>query len=491
MPLPYGGANWVDHVARHAFFRPDEPAIRFEGVTTTWSELDRRVGALAGGLASRGVRHGDRVVVLMTNRPEFVEAVLAANAAGAIAVPVNVRLTPDEVAYVLDDCGASVVVTDTGLAPLAAAAKTWPDRERSSGGARDIPTIVAGGDGGYGAEDYDAEDYDAVLAAAGPRPDVVIHERDTALIMYTSGTTGRPKGAMLSHLNLLMNDVTGMQATIAVHAEGVGMMNVPSFHIAGIGLISPSLMSGRPTVIMPTVPFDAATTLDVIEREGVTSLFLVPAQWQALCAHPAATAKAASLRTITWGAAPATVALLEQMGRVFPNADIVSAFGQTEMSPITATLGPADAVRKIGSVGKVVPLVAARIVDDAMHDVAPGEVGEIVYRGPTLMSGYWNKPHETEEAMAGGWFHSGDLVRQDAEGYLYVVDRKKDMIISGGENIYCAEVENALASHPGVADVAVIGAKHARWGETPVAVVVAATFWTALWGRSGSSCRHR
>jgi fatty-acyl-CoA synthase len=225
---------------------------------------------------------------------------------------------------------------------------------------------------------------------------------------------------------------------------------------------------------MPTAAFDAQATLDVVESEGVTGLFLVPAQWQAMCAHPAATRRSQSLRTISWGAAPATVTLLQQMAQTFPHADILSAFGQTEMSPVTSILESKDAMRKIGSVGQIVPTVAARIVDDEMNDVAPGEVGEIVYRGPTTMAGYWNKPDETAEAFAGGWFHSGDLVRADDEGFLYVVDRKKDMIISGGENIYCAEVENALAAHPAVAEVAVIGRPHERWGEVPVAVVALA-----------------
>jgi fatty-acyl-CoA synthase len=174
------------------------------------------------------------------------------------------------------------------------------------------------------------------------------------------------------------------------------------------------------------------------------------------------------------GAAPATVTLLETMNATFPGAEIVSVFGQTEMSPVTTFLPGRDAIRKIGSVGKPVPTIAARIVDDQMNDVAPGQVGEIVYRGPTLMAGYWNNPAATAEAFHGGWFHSGDLVRTDDEGFLYVVDRKKDMIISGGENIYCAEVENVLSAHPAVADIAIIGAKHERWGETPVAVVVPA-----------------
>jgi fatty-acyl-CoA synthase len=234
------------------------------------------------------------------------------------------------------------------------------------------------------------------------------------------------------------------------------------------------MMLGTTSVIMPTAPFDAQITLDVIEAEGVTSLFLVPAQWQVLCAHPDATRRTRSLRTISWGAAPATVPLLETMAKTFPAAEIVSVFGQTEMSPVTTALPSADAVRKIGSVGKPIPTIAARVVDERMNDVPRGEVGEIVYRGPSLMAGYWNNPTATEEAFAGGWFHSGDLVREDEEGFLYVVDRKKDMIISGGENIYCAEVENVLSGHPAVADVAVIGTRHERWGETPIAIVVPA-----------------
>jgi fatty-acyl-CoA synthase len=456
-------------------------AIRFGRESVTWRQLDARVRALAAALHERGVAQGDRVAILMTNRPEFIEATIAANAVGAIAVPVNFRFAPDEAAYVLRDSGAALVVTDVLLAPLAAAAIGALDRP--------VPALVAGldpaaaldpegasaGAGPAGAGLAGAESYQgAIEGGAGPAPQVEIDEHDVALIMYTSGTTGRPKGAMLTHLNLLMQAVTAIRTSRLTGEDPVGLLNVPLFHIAGIGGMPPALMIGSTTVIMPTAPFDAASTLDTVESEGVTSLFLVPAQWQVLCAHPDVTRRSRSLRTISWGAAPATVTLLETMAATFPHAEIVSVFGQTEMSPVTTSLPSSDAIRKIGSVGKPIPTIAARVVDDEMNDVGPGEVGEIVYRGPTLMVGYWNNPEATAEAFAGGWFHSGDLVRADDEGFLYVVDRKKDMIISGGENIYCAEVENALASHPAVADVAVIGAPHDRWGETPVAVVVPA-----------------
>ena len=209
----------------------------------------------------------------------------------------------------------------------------------------------------------------------------------------------------------------------------------------------------------------------VLEAERVTGIFLVPAQWQAVCAAQQAKPRDIRLRALSWGAAPATDALLRQMSETFPSSKILAAFGQTEMSPVTCMLLGDDALRKLGSVGRVIPTVSARVVDEDMNDVPVGEIGEIVYRAPTLMAGYWNNPTATAEAFAGGWFHSGDLVKMDDEGYVWVVDRKKDMIISGGENIYCAEVENALAAHPEIVEAAVIGRSDEKWGEIPVAIV--------------------
>jgi fatty-acyl-CoA synthase len=234
------------------------------------------------------------------------------------------------------------------------------------------------------------------------------------------------------------------------------------------------MLLGIPTVIHPLGAFDPGQLLDVLAAEKVTGIFLVPAQWQAVCAAQQANPRDVKLRVMSWGAAPASDTLLREMSETFPGTQILAAFGQTEMSPVTCMLLGEDAIRKRGSVGKVIPTVAARVVDDNMNDVPVGEVGEIVYRAPTLMSGYWNNPEATAEAFAGGWFHSGDLVRMDDEGYVWVVDRKKDMIISGGENIYCAEVENVLASHPGIVEVAVIGRPHEKWGEVPIAVAAVA-----------------
>ncbi len=451
--------NWSNQLSRHALMQPGATAVRFMGRTTTWAEFDHRVTKLADALARRGVCFGDRVMILMLNRPEFIEATVAASRIGAIAVPVNFRLTPPELAFLVADCQAAVMVTEPVLADVA---RTVRDIAPA------LSTIVVAGV----PTDGDVLGYEDLVVEDGATHEPVDVPNDSpALIMYTSGTTGRPKGAVLTHANLAAQAMTAMYTTGPDVNSDVGFIGVPLFHIAGIGNMLGGLLLGTPTVIHPLGGFDPGELLDVLEAEKVTGIFLVPAQWQAVCAAQQARPRDIRLKALSWGAAPATDTLLHQMSETFPNSKILAAFGQTEMSPVTCMLLGEDAIRKRGSVGKVIPTVAARVVDENMNDVPVGEVGEIVYRAPTLMAGYWNNPQATAEAFAGGWFHSGDLVRTDEDGYVWVVDRKKDMIISGGENIYCAEVENVLAAHPAIVEVAVIGRPHPKWGEVPVAVV--------------------
>jgi fatty-acyl-CoA synthase len=458
--------NWVNQLARHAMMQPQVAALRFLGRTWTWTELQQRVAALAGALSRRGVGFGDRVMVLMLNRTEFVESVLAANMLGAIAVPLNFRLTPTEIAFLVEDSGARVVITEAVLAPVAI-------------GVRDIAPlldmVLIAGNAAANVSGDAADDtvlfYEDLMNEPGDVPEPIDIPNDSpALIMYTSGTTGRPKGAVLTHANLTGQAMTTLYTNGVDLNNDVGFVGVPLFHIAGIGNLLSGILLGLPTVIYPLGAFDPGQLLDVLEAEKVTGIFLVPAQWQAVCAAQQAKPRDLRLRVMSWGAAPAPDVLLRRMSEIFPGTQILAAFGQTEMSPVTCMLLGDDAIRKRGSVGRVIPTVAARVVDDDMNDVPVGEVGEIVYRAPTLMSGYWNNPVATAEAFAGGWFHSGDLVRMDEDGYVWVVDRKKDMIISGGENIYCAEVENVLASHPRIVEVAVIGRTDRRWGEVPIAV---------------------
>ncbi|MFF0489041.1 fatty-acid--CoA ligase FadD5 [Nocardia sp. NPDC004068] len=450
--------HWNNQLATHALMRPDAVAIRFRGQDTTWKQLHERSSRFADALARRGVGFGDRVLILALNHPEYIEAVFGITKLGAIAVPVNFRLTPPEVAYIVADSGARAIVTDAVLRPLATGVMAQSPALETC--------VVIGGTTGEGVLGYD----DALAEEGESHTPLDIPEDTPCLIMYTSGTTGSPKGAVLSYGNLNAQALTCIRAT-EVTPDTVAFCTSPLFHIAGLGSLAPNFMLGVKTVLHPLGAFDPTEFLDAVEAEQATAAFCVPAQWQMICEEPTVKQRKLALRMLSWGAAPASDTVLRAMADCFPEAQNVAVFGQTEMSPITCVLEGADALRKLGSVGKPIPTIQARIVDDEMNDVAPGEVGEIVYRGPTLMQGYWNKPEATAEAFAGGWFHSGDLVRQDEEGFIWVVDRKKDMIISGGENIYCAEVENVLFGHPQIHEAAVIGRAHEKWGEVPVAIV--------------------
>ncbi|MGW8483028.1 long-chain-fatty-acid--CoA ligase [Microbacterium sp. NPDC055903] len=450
--------HWMNQVATHAVMKADQAAFRFLGETTTWAQAHERTLAFAAALARRGVSSGDRVLLLTLNRPEVVLSVFGINTLGAIAVPINIRLTPPEIAYIVDDADADVLIVEGPLAPLVGAVAQVTDRIRR------VIVIGEAGDGQESWADLVAED-----PADFEAPDVP--EDTTALIMYTSGTTGRPKGAMLDHINLFSQAITCIRANNVVDESDIAFMTAPLFHIAGLGSIAPNFIIGIPTVIHPLGAFNPTELLDAWERERATIVFNVPQQWQVICADSSIAGRDLRLRIISWGAAPASDTLLRTMSDRFPGALNVAVFGQTELSPITCVLRGEDSLRKLGSVGKPIPTLQVRVVDDEGNDVAPGQVGEIIYRGPNLMKGYWRKPAETAEAFEGGWFHSGDLVRQDEEGFVWVVDRKKDMIISGGENVYCAEVENTLAAHPKILEIAIYGREDERWGEVPVAAV--------------------
>ncbi len=458
-----------EQLARIARKYPERVAFVCREQTRTFGEVDARVNRLARGLAARGVTQGDRVAVLMGNSIEMVEAMFAGWRLGAIVVPVNFRMVAPEVEYVLADSGARAVIVDEALLPLV-------DAVRPSLAVLDAvvvlgePNAVVPDDGAPGVERYDD-----LLAAESDEPlQIDVPEQAPALIMYTSGTTGRPKGAVLTHFNVAMQTFNSMIQQGIGGYDDVWYANLPLFHIGGLVGILPYVMAGGSSVIVPSGQFDAQAAVDDLERNGVTGCVFVGMQWDEVCDVAATGERDLRLRRVSWGAANTPVHVLEKMSKTLPGVPIFSFFGQTEMSPVTCVLHAEDAERKRGSVGKPVINVEARIVDEQMNDVAAGEVGEIVYRGPTVMQGYWNMPEANAQAMAGGWFHSGDLCRMDGEGYIYVVDRRHDMIISGGENIYCPEVEAAISAHPGVAEAAVIGVPHPRWGETPRAVVVAA-----------------
>ena len=424
---------------------PDRRALIFGDEIRTHAELHDRAARLASVLADGGVGAGDAVALLLHNRIEFVEALLACHRLAAVAVPINFRLAPDEIEFILDDSRAVALVSDS--APR---------------GLRPVRTVLEVG------PRYD----DAVASARPAREPADVAEDDVALMCYTSGTTGRPKGAVLTHRNLVASTLSWIHEMRAAE-DDVWLSGQPLFHIGGINGLLPFLVLGATVIITPTTTFHPEAALRLIETHGVTMCIFVPTQWAAICASDAvAGIDPRQLRVAMWGASPAPRRTLQAMEETFPRAAIVSAYGQTEMSGATTLLKGADSTRKMGSVGKPMLGVELRVVDDELGDVPPGGVGEVVYRGPNVMAGYHQQPEATCEAFAGEWFHSGDLARIDEEGYLWLVDRKKDMIVSGGENVYPAEVERTLLDHPAVAEAAVIGVPHPRWVETPIAFVV-------------------
>lgn len=454
-----GIGSWV---AGRAFRAPEATAL-IDGNTgrkRTYGELHARTSALAGALAKRGVRRGDRVALLAFNSPEFVEVVLAAAKLGAITVPVNFRLTADEVRYALDDSGASVLLYSSQLAAVAKSAADGlhvhtmaeipPAAERAAGGASAYEDLVASGD---------------------PAPlERDVAEADIAVIMYTSGTTGRPKGAMLTHGNLLWQSIHALTASPGLSKYDVTVTAAPLFHIGGLGVYTlPLLYLGGTNVILES--FVPAQVIGAMAEHQATVMFLVPAMWVAISRSPELdTAGLRPPHLCLCGGAPAPLPML----KFFTDRgwNFAEGFGLTETSPACSVLDSEHVISKTGSIGQPVQHLQWRLVDDSDAAVPAGQVGELVVRGPNVFAGYWGKPAETAEALRGGWFHTGDLGRADADGYVTLVDRKKDMIITGGENVYPVEVEQALYAHPAVDDVAVIGVPDEKWGESVVAVVV-------------------
>ena len=451
-----GLGSWTE---RRLLISPDRDAIWFEGTTTSHAGFAERVRRTAAALAGLGVVRGDRVAWTGGNHPSALETLYACGQLGAIWVPVNARLAAPEAEYVLTHSGASVVVHGRDHGALADAL-----RDRLPGVrhwlASEPPT-----EGGAASADYEQ-----LLAAADPEPrDEPVTLEDPCLIMYTSGTTGRPKGAVLTHGNMTWNAVNQLLGFDFAQDERT-LALAPLFHIGGLnGTVNPSLLRGGCAVIVRR--FDPAETLRVIEEQRVNSFFAVPTMLDAMAREPGfATRDLSALRTI--GAAGAPLPLPTLHTWLARGVTMQQAYGMTEASPGATVLDSADAVRKVGSAGKPVFFTDVRVLrpDGTRADV--DEVGEIVIQGPNIMAGYWDEPEQTAAVLEDGWYRSGDAGSVDAEGFLYVRDRYKDMIISGGENVYPAEVESALLELDGVQEAAVIGVPDERWGEVGLAVVV-------------------
>ena len=448
--------------------QPNEVATICGGRRHTFSQFQDRVSRLAGALLGLDVGPGDRVGILSQNSDRYVEYFMGVPWAGAAVNPVNTRWSPAEIAYSLDDCDTKILLIDDAFLPL------LPDL---LGRSTSLRTLIHVGDG---PTPEGMLSYEVLLSGASPVPDARRGGADLAGVFYTGGTTGFPKGVMLSHDSLCQNSLFAVAEGMA-SAGAVGLHAAPLFHIAAITVLGFLWTVGGTHVTLPT--FTPLGVLETIERERIDTTVLVPTMIQMMVDHPdAASFDLSSLETMVYGASPINEALVERAVALMPTTNFIQIYGMTEMAPIMTILAgvfhthEGRELGKIRSAGQPGIGIDVRIVDPEGHELPRGKVGEIIVLSPGVMLGYWNKPEETAKALARpgseGWMHTGDAGRMDAEGFVFLVDRVKDMIVSGGENVYSVEVEQAVAKHPAVAACAVIGVPDDAWGERVHAVVV-------------------
>jgi long-chain acyl-CoA synthetase len=432
--------------------RPEHPAIRLGERTLTYAALDRAARGVATGLRERGISPGDTVALLVPNVPEFTIAYFGILYAGATVVPLNVLLSAPEVTYHLEDSDAKLLVAH----PL------FGDPVREGAAEASVPVVWVGGEGEDGLDALAARAPADTLHATGPT--------DTAVILYTSGTTGKPKGAELTHANLLLNCAVVVPRLIAIGADDVALATLPLFHSFGQTCIqNASIAAGGTFTLLPR--FTPQEAFEIMERDRVTIFAGVPTMYFALLHHEGDRAyDLSALRFCMAGGSAMPVEVMKAFEQKYP-VEILEGYGLSETSPV-ASFNMLDRPRKPGSIGYPVWGVEMAILDDNDRPVADGEPGEICIRGHNIMKGYLKRPDATKEALRGGWFHSGDIGVRDADGSYAIVDRKKDMIIRGGFNVYPREVEEVLFGHPEILEAAVIGVPHESHGEEVKAIVV-------------------
>jgi len=459
--------SFCDIVRDYARTRGDTDAFTYGDETISFAELDAGSNRVANGLASLGVKKGDRVSFIGKNHPLYFEALLGAAKLGAVMTPVNWRLAAPEVAYILGNCEAEVVFVAEGFSEILG--KVRDDAPR-------VKHVI-----GIDAADHDGLDYRTWRDSfPDADPGVEVGLADDALQLYTSGTTGRPKGAVMTHGSILSSrndagaDVEMRKWQEPVEGD-VTLLAMPCFHISGTGTGIGTMVAGTNSIVLPE--YDPTQALDLIENYNISKIFLVPAAIQILLNHPRVNEVDFSrLQYVTYGASPIPLELMRQAMEVL-GCGFVQMYGMTETSGTIVALDPEDHVPegspRMRSVGTPLPGVEVKIIDEDGAEVPVGTVGEIATRSSKNMSRYWNNEQATADTIdAEGWLRTGDAGYFDQDGYLYIHDRVKDMIISGGENVYPAEVENAIYAHPKVADVAVIGVPHEKWGEAVKACVV-------------------
>ena len=451
-----------DVLRRSAARVPSKIAIICGDVRWTYAEFDRIVDALAAGLQQRGIAKGAKVAVLARNSHAFAALRFALARLGAVFVPINHMLKAEEVAYILNHAGTVLLATDAGLTPLARAAAAL------SGCVREL--LWMPGEEPAAAQP-DMISFHALAATTQSPLASGVDARDLAQIVYTSGTESLPKGAMLTHDAVLWEYVSCI-VDAAITTHDVMLHALPMYHCAQLdAFLGPALYVGATNIITgrPT----AENLLTLIAAHAISSFFAPPTVWISLLRSPSFDdTDFSSLDKGYYGASIMPVEVLRELARRLPDVRLWNLYGQTEIAPVATVLGPEDQLRKPGSCGRPVLNVETRVVDEAMQDVACGVVGEVVHRSPQLMTGYLHDESRTAAAFEGGWFHSGDLATIDAEGYISIVDRKKDMVKTGGENVASREVEETIYRLPGVSEVAVIGVPHPRWVEAVLAIIV-------------------
>jgi long-chain acyl-CoA synthetase len=439
--------TFIDPLKRALQIGAARTAVIHEGRTTSYHDLWTRCRKLAGMVSSKGVRPGDRIAIIAENSPQYLEMYVGLPAAGFVIVPLNTRHAEPELRYALEDAGAKLLITDRDPGML--------------GDLVDAVVIVP-------------DEYESLLdSAAEMELGVDVTEDTLAGLFYTGGTTGASKGVMLSHRNLISNTLHNM--TISQPSqEHVWLVMAPMFHAAGTNAVLTGIWSGSCQI--PLRVFDPATALDLIERHGVTHTLGVPAMIAAITElqlrEPRQTA---TLQLVLHGGSPIATEVVRRAHHAFPSAEFAHVYGATETSPLVTGMRNEQLCLdepRGRSCGQSLIGVQLKIIDAKGNELPTGEVGEVATSGPNVMQGYWRKPEQTAAVLRDGWYHTGDLGRIDADGYLYLVDRAKDMIVTGGENVYCSEVEEVLYKHSAVLEAAVIGVPDARWGEAVHAVVV-------------------
>jgi fatty-acyl-CoA synthase len=447
-------ANWFMVLEHHARRTPERLLARCGAARVSYGEMHERSRRLAGGLRDRGLVRGDVIGLLSYNSIEFLETIFAVNCLGAVVMPINWRLAPPEVRYILEHSDARALVAGDGLFELAQGATTDLDEIVC------ISTVDECPNGWISMSTIRSEP----VAAVAVSPD------DLHRLMYTSGTTGRPKGVMLTHANLAWKNLAHL-IEFGFTGDDRGLACGPLYHVGALDLTTTTLIASGASVVLHR-QFDATAVVDEIEQSRITTVWLAPAMVNAIMALADLDDRdLSSVRVIINGGEKMPIPLIERIQRTFPSAWFADAYGLTETVSGDTFLDRDSIVTKLGSVGRPCAYLELDVWDEHGRSLGAGEPGEVVLRGPKVFAGYWRDPEATATAFAGGWFHTGDVGVRDNDGYLWIVDRLKDMILSGGENIAGSEVERVLYEHPAVLETAVVGRSDEKWGEVPVAFV--------------------